>query len=274
MSSTSLSPDAPVTITAVVTDPDGIEDLIGGELFDVASGAVYGSFMTAAGEGAYSLVVTWDQADAMTTIDAPGAGASRDLRARFFDTAGNTAEQDIALLLRCQDDGSVSACGGRCDGTARCGSSCVDTTSNDNNCGACDFRCVDPSPEYAARCTNSVCTWSAQGRVRQSCDALCTSQGGECLPGSPEARYCRSSCSSSFYTYPDCGAVPAATSMASGSGDFNSLQCECGLSATGVLCAPGPEDNDERCSDGCSNDGDTYIDCADFDCNGTVVCSR
>ena len=46
-----------------------------------------------------------------------------------------------------------------------------------------------------------------------------------------------------------------------------SAQCsagKCGTPPPG--CTPGPENTLARCSDGCSNDGDPYIDCNDFDC--------
>lgn len=39
-----------------------------------------------------------------------------------------------------------------------------------------------------------------------------------------------------------------------------------------VSCLPGPEDNVAACSDGCSNDGDRFSDCDDFDCCGLVSC--
>lgn len=42
-----------------------------------------------------------------------------------------------------------------------------------------------------------------------------------------------------------------------------------------VACQLGPENTNEACSDGISNDGDSYIDCADFNCCGAglTVCS-
>jgi len=33
-----------------------------------------------------------------------------------------------------------------------------------------------------------------------------------------------------------------------------------------AVCVPGPEDSPDHCSDDCSNDGDTWADCEDFDC--------
>jgi hypothetical protein len=48
----------------------------------------------------------------------------------------------------------------------------------------------------------------------------------------------------------------------------------CGNKCTGLCsagkctagCAPGPENTLAKCSDGCSNDGDPYVDCNDYDC--------
>ncbi len=38
------------------------------------------------------------------------------------------------------------------------------------------------------------------------------------------------------------------------------------------MCAMGPENTEAACSDGCSNDDDDFIDCADFDCGQTMTC--
>jgi hypothetical protein len=40
----------------------------------------------------------------------------------------------------------------------------------------------------------------------------------------------------------------------------------CSNGKCGATCELGPENTLERCSDGCSNDGDIYIDCDDYDC--------
>ena len=45
--------------TSCPSDPDGIDDLIGGTLNDAATGRAYGSVATAASEGSYSLTLTW-----------------------------------------------------------------------------------------------------------------------------------------------------------------------------------------------------------------------
>jgi hypothetical protein len=37
-------------------------------------------------------------------------------------------------------------------------------------------------------------------------------------------------------------------------------------------CAAGPENTVAACTDGCSNDGDNFVDCNDFDCCNVVAC--
>lgn len=38
-------------------------------------------------------------------------------------------------------------------------------------------------------------------------------------------------------------------------------------------CVNGPENTVGACTDGCSNDGDRFVDCDDYDCCGTAACS-
>ena len=38
------------------------------------------------------------------------------------------------------------------------------------------------------------------------------------------------------------------------------------------ICSGGPEASEAACSDGCSNDDDSYIDCDDYDCCDVVAC--
>ncbi len=42
--------------------------------------------------------------------------------------------------------------------------------------------------------------------------------------------------------------------------------------AGAATCTPGPEDSAALCSDGCSNDGDPFVDCDDYDCCDAVSC--
>lgn len=171
--------DDPLVITAVVTDPDGIDDLIGGTLLDPDSGSSYGAFATSAAEGAYSISLAWGAVDLVRGIDTPTGGAPRVFRARFFDVAGHTADGDITVTLACEN-ADLAACSG----------DCVDLLTSHDHCGACDT----PAPD-----------------------------GSECIDGH-------------------------------------------------AGCAEGPENTPAACTDGCSNDGDAYIDCDDFNCCDVVAC--
>lgn len=45
-----------------------------------------------------------------------------------------------------------------------------------------------------------------------------------------------------------------------------SQHCTAGKCVAGPVCIPGAEASLAACSDGCSNDGDAYVDCDDYDC--------
>ena len=68
-------------------------------------------------------------------------------------------------------------------------------------------------------------------------------------------------------------------------GDYYDVELnEDGHRVSGTVAGAGPiitnpgnggsEDTEALCSDGVDNDGDPYIDCDDFDCSGTMVCSE
>ena len=78
-----MLPGTKLIISAVVTDPDGIEDLIGGQLL-APSGQAYGSFASSSQEGAYSITLTWQDLNAVEKMIADPVG-SRALIAKFFD---------------------------------------------------------------------------------------------------------------------------------------------------------------------------------------------
>lgn len=123
-----------VTFTAVLTDPQGIDDLIGGSLKS-PDGLTYGSFQTSAAEGSYSLRLTWDDIHRTKGITFT-KDESRPFVAEFFDAAGHRATKTISIRLQCSGKGA-------CDGT------CVDlsqgrttgTSRNVTDCGVCGHAC-------------------------------------------------------------------------------------------------------------------------------------
>lgn len=84
-----------LVISAVVTDPDGIDDVIGGNLETPDGIAAYGAFANDASEGAYAISLTWDSLDAVQVVSA----GPRTLRATFFDVEGNTVWRDVSVTL-------------------------------------------------------------------------------------------------------------------------------------------------------------------------------
>jgi hypothetical protein len=102
---TETSPD--LILSAVLTDPDGVDDLVGGSLVDLGTGATYGTFATSAQEGAYSITVSWDALDGVDQIETSEAALqiARQLEARFFDQAGHLASQTISIDLGCASAG-------------------------------------------------------------------------------------------------------------------------------------------------------------------------
>ena len=155
-------------VTVIVTDPDGIDDVIGGELRTI-DGASYGAFVTAAQEGAYSLSVPWDQLHALEPI----AGAPtllRELRAHFFDQAAHETTAEIEITLACDDDMSF------------CDAMCFDLASDLEHCGECD----NPANGSGQTCTNGTVACADE-------DALAC--GDECVPLGPEhCGHCYNDC--------------------------------------------------------------------------------
>lgn len=115
-----------LVFSAVVTDPDGIDDVIGGTLRD-PQGGTYGSFMTSASEGSYSLTLRWDEIRLVRGFVAPVTGTSRTFLAEFYDQAGHRQQATVDVVLRC-GGGNRAACA---DGI------CTDLDTDQKNCGAC-----------------------------------------------------------------------------------------------------------------------------------------
>jgi hypothetical protein len=139
-----LTPDKKLIITAVVTDPQGIGDLIGGQLEEPAGGT-YDSFATASQEGSYSLTLSWDDINQVSPINAAVSGSSRVFRARFYDQAGNETTKDLTIKLLCGD--GMTACAGECH----------DLQNETANCGKCGFDCEAIDSDVSAACVSGVC---------------------------------------------------------------------------------------------------------------------
>jgi hypothetical protein len=139
----SITEGGDVNFTAVVTDPDGIDDLIGGSLTSPDGTIQYGAFATASQEGAYSLSLSWRDMNEVESITF-GTMEQRVFRAVFFDVAGNSAEQNLTIKLTCE---GRAACDGDC--ASVCGFSTQQRVSCNDLCRAVDATCV-PNGNHAA----------------------------------------------------------------------------------------------------------------------------
>lgn len=162
-----------LVISAVLTDPDGIDDVIGGTLIDPGSGAQYGAFAAQAAEGAYSIALGFGQMNTVTAINADPRGLDRTFRAEFFDVDGHKSTSDITIHLTCSSQ--ASPYDGCCDGNVR-------DFRNSPNCGGCGVTC-DTAPAWAANeggCVDFVCAYDVETSTRSSCDTACGAVGAQC----------------------------------------------------------------------------------------------
>jgi hypothetical protein len=190
-----LRPRTPLVVTAVVTDPDGIRDVIGGTLSDPDSGGTYGAFATSSDEGAYSLTLNWSSVDTVRTIEFPAPAGKRVLRATFFDAAGERTTKDLEIAVRCERDAD-SACGGIC----------VDTQTSPQHCGRC--RAPVAAPRVCIDGTPTCTLGRTYCAVNNSCSDLYSDpancgacgravQNGTCVGGAPSCRPSHGICSDS-----------------------------------------------------------------------------
>ena len=157
---TSLTEGESITFTAVLTDPDGVSDVIGGSLIS-ESGATYGAFSTSGQEGSYSLSVSWGDIHQVNEITFNGSD-DRLFKAQFFDQAGNEAVKTINIELECDEQSA-------CDGA------CTDLTTDLDHCGECNNECDV--------CDSSTCARMESSVAIVSCDTICQQAGATCAAG-------------------------------------------------------------------------------------------
>jgi hypothetical protein len=167
---TSITEGQTVNFTAVLTDLDGINDVIGGTLVD-QFGGTYGAFVTSAQEGAYQLDVTWAQVNQMMAVDlAYGATGQRSFTATFFDQGGNSVQKAVALTLTCK-------------GHAACAGTCVDTMADAQNCSTCGNVCPGGGGCAQGKC-GALTACLPKGALT-TCTAYCLAHGQTCLTACP-----------------------------------------------------------------------------------------
>lgn len=163
---TSLTPNESLIVTAVITDPQGIADVVGGTLGD-PGGATYGSFAVSTVDGSYSVTLSWSALNTLASINAASGGVDRTFVATFFDQVGHMTSDSLTVHLECE-----TATDGICDGE------CTDLQTDDANCATCGHACG----------TNGTCvegTCFAPGgcftvATTTDCNAACATEGATC----------------------------------------------------------------------------------------------
>ncbi|HEY3806262.1 MAG TPA: hypothetical protein VGL61_26845 [Kofleriaceae bacterium] len=138
-----LTENQELVFSAVLTDPDGIDDLIGGTLQSADGKITYGSFATADDEGAYSLSLAWGDLQEAQDISFKQS-ESRVFMAVFFDAEGNTVDQQITVQLTC--DGRF-ACSGTCEEGGECSVAAYTPQSCDAVCATLAMTCDSTAEE-------------------------------------------------------------------------------------------------------------------------------
>lgn len=172
-----------VTFSAIVTDPDGISDVIGGSL-ETENMGVYGTFATSDNEGAYSFSLSWDDMHQVIPIEF-ASEATRTFVARFYDVAGNQVTGSVQITLHCDGE---SACDGRC----------FDLQTSDNHCGTCGRQCGSNTGCNMGQCVGiremvpgQTCQQSCAMNIPGGgCQPLCSVEGSGVLSGGAGFYYC------------------------------------------------------------------------------------
>lgn len=165
---TEISDGESVVFTAIVSDPDGFDDIAGGMLFTEDGGLSYGPFISAGQEGTYSISVSWIQIDQVETIEFENFDTSRGFRAEFFDKDGHKVAKDAVITLHCEG-------GGACDG------SCRNFQVDGENCGSCGKVCTSGCSNAICLPVYGECIASMDGY--STCTEYCQSVGAVCVPG-------------------------------------------------------------------------------------------
>ena len=155
-----------VIFTAVLTDPDGVDDIVGGTLSDVSGMIGYGPFVAAGQEGTYSVSLSWDAVNQAQAIQFEGMDLKQIFRAEFYDQAANKVHQDVELTLTCVEG---SACGGVC----------TDIMVDADHCGACGKVCEGGCGEGQCAPKWGECINASSGF--DTCDLYCPSIGETCV---------------------------------------------------------------------------------------------
>lgn len=166
-----------LTFTAILTDPDGVDDIVGGSLLNADGSTEFGAFVAAGQEGTYSFTLSWAQLHQADAIHFENIAETRVFNARFFDQAANSTTKTVSVSLQCP-------------GGSACGGTCTDLASDAANCGQCDHSCSLACEGGQCGPAWSECILSDEGFT--TCAQICQSFGEACAESQCGGRTIRS----------------------------------------------------------------------------------
>ena len=155
-----------VVFTAIVSDPDGFDDIAGGTLFTQDGAFSYGPFVSAGQEGTYSITVSWAEVDQVASIEFEDFDLDRVFRAEFFDKEGHKVTKDTMITLHCEGGGA-------------CGGSCKDFQIDGANCGTCGKICSGGCGGGECLPIFGECIVEQDGFL--TCEDYCQAGGEQCV---------------------------------------------------------------------------------------------
>ncbi len=135
-----ITESEPITFTAIVVDPDGLDTIVGGKLTTEDGSGFYGAFAHIGG-GTFQIVLTFELIGQSSKIEFVGPEQARVFKADFVDVDGNHGAATIEIKLSCASQ-------------AACASKCVDLSDDDDNCGQCGKVC---DPDAYLQCKDGMC---------------------------------------------------------------------------------------------------------------------
>jgi hypothetical protein len=143
-SPTSLDQFGVVKITVLAHDPDGMEDVPGGELTD-DKGNVYGA-IKGVGVDTFAIELTWEQINTISELTFDG-NTSRTFTATIADQRGQSDSMDVTVDFQCFEE--ENSCAGECSN--------LDVTEH---CGACFSPCPGTDECVQGECSDGEAEWS------------------------------------------------------------------------------------------------------------------
>lgn len=135
-----LTEGEPITFTAIVVDPDGLDTIVSGKLTTEDGGGFYGAFAHIGG-GTFQIVLTFELIGETSKIEFKGPEQPRVFKAEFADIDGNVGSRTVEIKLSCASN-------------AACASQCVELDDDTDHCGVCGNKCVE-----GYSCINGDCSY-------------------------------------------------------------------------------------------------------------------